>query len=257
MKRLELLHNESNRVSLYDEERKQLRDSLLAYMDKVPVQPMEESLIIQKPSRMGLIMAIAAALLVGGAGISYAAEHSLPGDALYPVKVGVNEKVKGFFAFSDEKQASFEATLVAERLEEAEKLHAEARLDASTQETLRVHFNNHKEAYETKLNSVKNTNADAASKIDASFKSSLKAHATILPTLSITPAVEASTTIDSSVKGAATSTRVINDIEVQTTSLIDSTVSNASTLVTATTTQNSHGEGEVPTVIPKVKSMLQ
>ncbi|OHA88470.1 MAG: hypothetical protein A2653_00475 [Candidatus Zambryskibacteria bacterium RIFCSPHIGHO2_01_FULL_43_25] len=50
------------------------------------------------------------------------AERALPGGLLYPLKTGVNEEVRGWFAFSGQAEAEFEIDLAHRRLEEIEKM---------------------------------------------------------------------------------------------------------------------------------------
>jgi hypothetical protein len=69
------------------------------------------------------VVSLALILLVG-AGTAFAAEGSLPGDLLYPIKVSVNEKVLTGIALSPKARAITEARLLERRLEEAAELGA-------------------------------------------------------------------------------------------------------------------------------------
>lgn len=60
-------------------------------------------------------------LLMGGSA-SFAAENTVPGDVLYPVKIHVNETVRGAIAVSPKAKAEWDVHLVGRRLEEVEKL---------------------------------------------------------------------------------------------------------------------------------------
>lgn len=62
-------------------------------------------------------------LVVGGS-VAFAAEGTLPGYLLYPVKTEVNERVRGAVAFTSQSKAAWEVRLVERRLEEMEKLAA-------------------------------------------------------------------------------------------------------------------------------------
>ena len=79
-----------------------------------------------KRSTMPLLV-IAVVLVLGG-GTTFAAEGSLPGDLLYPVKVGFNESVRAALAVSADSEAKLQADLLEERVHEAEELKAEGRL---------------------------------------------------------------------------------------------------------------------------------
>src|SRR3989344_3616455 len=64
--------------------------------------------LIKNFNPMSVIASLVIALMLGG-GVSFAAEGSLPGDALYPVKVSVNEEVRGAITVGAEAKAEWEA----------------------------------------------------------------------------------------------------------------------------------------------------
>ena len=66
---------------------------------------------------------LVAVLFFGGA-ISSFAEKSLPGDLLYPFKIGVNEQVMGWFAGSKEARGKWQLSLAERRLDEIDRLQA-------------------------------------------------------------------------------------------------------------------------------------
>lgn len=61
-------------------------------------------------------------------GSSLVAEQAIPGNLLYPMKVKVNEQVKGIFAKSFRRDVEYQAELLAERLYEVEALARDGRL---------------------------------------------------------------------------------------------------------------------------------
>src|ERR1700741_4911337 len=116
MKNLEEQLNKLKKISLSHDEREALRGRITEFIQFKPVRNSRDSrLIITGGERKdfwlkdlifrnrmaSILVALCVALPVGG-GASYAAEGTVPGDALYPVKVHVNEKVKSFIAVSDE-----------------------------------------------------------------------------------------------------------------------------------------------------------
>ena len=86
---------------------------------------------------MPIILALAV-LFTGGA--SLAAESSLPGGLLYPVKVGVNERVGAMLAFSTEAKAEYESMLAIRRTEEMSQLVEKGEVSAVASESLQADF---------------------------------------------------------------------------------------------------------------------
>ncbi len=99
-------------------------------------------------------------LLLSGSGVGFAAKGTLPGNALYGVKVNVLEPVNLFFKLSAESRAKYESSLVSARLEEAETLAAKGELDDKSEERLSNLLENHTSAlnnYRAKLPTDENT----------------------------------------------------------------------------------------------------
>ncbi len=93
-------------------------------------------------SHIFMPIAILLVLILGG-GVSFAAEKAVPGDALYSIKTGVNENVRGAFTVGSESEANWEARLTERRLEEAGKLEAEGKLDADVEAKLASDVDTH------------------------------------------------------------------------------------------------------------------
>lgn len=83
------------------------------------------SLFTLKFASMPFIILLA--IIIGG-GTTLAAQNSVPGDILYPIKTGVNENIRGAIAMSADSEAKHQANLLEERLKEAQKLQAKGRL---------------------------------------------------------------------------------------------------------------------------------
>src|SRR4051812_40813854 len=103
---LHQLKNHSKSVALTNDEKKELLNNISTFVDTHTAEPSIESQIEFMPhvsffGRKNMMMEYAAVcliVLILTGGTSYAASYALPGDALYPLKVNVNEQVKGFFA---------------------------------------------------------------------------------------------------------------------------------------------------------------
>jgi hypothetical protein len=68
------------------------------------------------------------ALIVGLGSTSFAAQNSIPGDLLYPIKTNVNENVRAALAIGADSEARLQADILKERLEETQKLAARGEL---------------------------------------------------------------------------------------------------------------------------------
>lgn len=124
---------------------------------------------------MPILLAIAL-LLSGGA--SFAAQKALPGEALYPIKVGINENVMSWLTLSNEAKANFDAELATRRLEEAEKLAARSRLTADVRTQIETNFKEHSDSVQARIQ--KFNDPERGAELSARFETSLKAHQKIL-----------------------------------------------------------------------------
>lgn len=112
MKKLDVLNNEPSNVMLYDEERRQIRESLLAYIEKTPILPnvqIGEEIKVKDPTRRNFFIALIAGVVISGAAVGMLAERAQPGTFLYPIKVGVNDRLRNFaHSFDDDAEAGIQ-----------------------------------------------------------------------------------------------------------------------------------------------------
>ncbi|MBI2025627.1 hypothetical protein HYT04_02495 [Candidatus Kaiserbacteria bacterium] len=130
--------------------------------------------------------AIAGALIVllAGGGAASAAEGALPGDILYPVKIYVNEPLRGAMVLGGVPKARFEAERTIRRLEEAETLAAQGRLDKTSAETVREHFENSVTAFNSAVDNLEsNGSMEDAVNARVDFEAHINAHSRILSTV--------------------------------------------------------------------------
>ncbi len=140
---------EAQKVSMSATEKQNIWNFLETITD-APVAPQSTFTLIKSPyiyfiARQKVLVLTILALFIVTFGTSFASEKSLPGDLLYPFKIKVTEKVAGFFATTPQARASHEAQIAINRVEEAEILGAEGRLDSSTQADLQDDFTAHVE----------------------------------------------------------------------------------------------------------------
>lgn len=120
-----------------------------------------------------IAIAIAAMLALGG-GASIAANSSLPGDALYNLKIGVNEKIGTALSFSDEARAEAHLEDIAKRHDEAKKLEAQGKLTNETEAELNANIEAHAEAFATALANVKaHGSAEAVAQLQTKLQAAL------------------------------------------------------------------------------------
>lgn len=131
-------------VSLSDDERAFLRKDFLTRTDlpglsqqEIRKQPWVESLFIFQSYRA--MVAACFMLVLSGGAVVFVANHSLPGDVLYPLKTNVNEAVvRAFHETSSASTADYEVDLVNERLVEAEKLNQDSPLTLDQKTVLKT-----------------------------------------------------------------------------------------------------------------------
>lgn len=176
-------------IKLTPRERDSMRRSLVQFMEAHPVRETENSrlyfnlnqsiirvkFLTYKTMIIGLIIA-----LVMGGSVSYAAENTLPGDTLYPVKVYVNENAREAVAFTDKSKAELAVELANRRLEEAGKLALRGTLDTQTEATVAINIENHVKDAREKLTKLKSHDEDGASEIGGDLSSILNAHSIVL-----------------------------------------------------------------------------
>src|SRR3989338_2147554 len=133
-------------ISLTNAERVQMRRTLHSYMEMKPLRTSASApvmtfgwLFTMRPVAAVLVLAV----FVSSAGVSYASENALPGDVLYPIKIRVNEPVKGALAVSASAKTAWAMDVAGERVKEAATLAAEGRLNTKTQDELQVDFERH------------------------------------------------------------------------------------------------------------------
>lgn len=153
-------------------QRPQLQRSFLSQINNIFLRPMTAAIVL------------ALTVAIGGGG-AFAAEQSLPGDLLYPVKVNVNEEVKGAVSFSDEARAEWATRRAERRLEEAEGLTVQSRIDSDTSAQLEARLQAHIEkANEIAARLEQEGHAEAAAKVYDRMETSLETHAVVLALLS-------------------------------------------------------------------------
>ncbi len=186
------------RQSLTDSERAAMRNNLSFYMSEhAPRAPfsvrMSDALAryasafdTSSLSHMRLAPAALSLFLIVGVGTTYAAEQALPGEALYGVKIHINESVLGSFAISHAAQADWNTELVTRRLEEAETLFAEDRLTPVARSQIESQIILTGAKFDESVSELAKTEGETAvAAAQSNLEASLSGHVQVLTALAI------------------------------------------------------------------------
>ena len=175
---LEKLQQARHAVRFAPERKKTMRDYLvrMTAADVVLRAPRKEhrpfGSFFMRP--MPVLAGIMGLVLVGSS-TSLAAQGALPGEFLYPVKVGVTEKIVEAIQFSPDAQAEYATELAERRLDEAVKLAERGSVTDDIEEELAERFTEHTSRAQTALAAVRTKNAERADGIAAAFEEALRA----------------------------------------------------------------------------------
>ncbi|HWB33753.1 MAG TPA: DUF5667 domain-containing protein, partial [Candidatus Paceibacterota bacterium] len=171
-------------IRLSHDEKAVMRARLFEAMEGATYAPVRRTTVRSSYSifSMRFAMPIAALLLLvfAGGGTAFAAQGALPGSALYPIKIYVNENVEGALAVTDAAKASYNISVAQTRLEEAETLASQGKLDATTTQQLQANLDAHVAQAQASAASLAASDPTAAVEAQVTLDSSLAAHGSIL-----------------------------------------------------------------------------
>ncbi len=162
------------------------RSAMRAHLEAITTLPPTVTVSVPSPLAFffqpGPAFAFVVALVVfTGGGASLAAEGALPGDTLYSVKLGVNERLERAFAVSEVAKANVEVRHAEERLQEVELLAAKGSVEELVVEEAVAKVESHvervSEAARVLAQEGDETSADA---VHTRLSSALAAHAEII-----------------------------------------------------------------------------
>ncbi len=181
------------RIVLDAQQKDMTRENILAYMQTHPVRKSvskrlklhgEKNILFFNMQHMYAKIATIL-ILLSGTGTAFAAENTVPGDTLYPVKVHVNEPVRGILAVSPEAKAHWDAQLAERRLDEASKLATHGKLTAEIETRLESKFAEQTQKVKDRISKLQEAGKnDIASELSTRLESALQIHSQILDTLS-------------------------------------------------------------------------
>lgn len=187
------IFSQARKFGLLPEEKSLIKSRLVLFIQNHPVRDLDifgqimqswsETLKLNLSIKSMIAALLIIALLTGSA--SALAEGSLPGSPLYPVKVGVNEKVRTFLSFSDDAKADWSIKIADRRLSEAEMLASSGNLSSENRVELETRFNSASDNFEDKIGKLEAKNRKGrAFELSSDFEAALKAHQDILAQLS-------------------------------------------------------------------------
>ncbi len=163
-------------IKLDDEERNLLRAHTARIVMSTPVIVTDS--FFKRGVQHGLRIALSSALFTGFivASVFAAANNALPGDALYPFKINVNEEVKGLFLKTPEEKVLWQQNRVENRVNEIQTLANTNSLTPENQQTAEAALNNNVADLSTDLTTLSQQSPSAALSVTASLEQTLKAN---------------------------------------------------------------------------------
>lgn len=186
MKRFsEQFNKAADSVTLTKAERSDLKERLVAYMEYHPLpaemkQAAQPTTLMSEPfvlwrfntlqvRAVGSMMALFVLLV-----IPFAAERTVPGDVLYPVKVKFNEEVRSTLALTPYQQVEWETKRLERRLAEARLLASEGKLTEAIEAEVAMAVKTHSEAAQAGLAELRESDSEEAAIAEIALASSLE-----------------------------------------------------------------------------------
>lgn len=184
-------------IALTPEERSRTDDQLLAFLRSVAAPEAQEVFVrrleldrrTQQRSSMLLknifssktmpIFLAFVLFVTAGSGVSLAAQDALPGEALYPAKIAL-EEVHARLSLSTEAKSNVQTYRAGRRLEELEALAAKGKLDAEVKAKVEADFTAQAAKAKEGIITLQATDQNAAATIASDFEAALKTHESIL-----------------------------------------------------------------------------
>lgn len=182
---LKNIYDKAKKIELTPEEKKEIRDKLVAVIKSrpSPYVPVKSPYVFKFRKTLAFIAIIL--VIASGVSVSFAAEQSLPGDLLYPVKIKVNEGIGGLLARSDEEQIRWLVKTAERRIEEAEKMAAMGKLNDKAAAKIEDNLEMKTEKLKSKLNSPEiKGNLGIGAEVASDLENSLAAHEEVMKKLS-------------------------------------------------------------------------
>ncbi len=192
LKKLQQFKKEMKGVRLPSEEKNLIKNNLISFIRTNPVRKNTNARLINQTQRLFLFFtqkhmyaSIATILvLLTGTGTAFAAENTLPGDTLYPVKLHINESVRGAVALTHEARANWETKVAERRLDEASKLESKGKLSPETEAKIEARLEAQTKKIKARIEKLEEKgNTEAAANMSARLENALELHEQLLEKL--------------------------------------------------------------------------
>jgi hypothetical protein len=171
MKRFsEQLNKKAQSIRLSKDEQLELRERLVSYMEYHPIGGVQSKSVVVNHEPVLVLnfdikrilqwSGVAAVVIVSG--VSYIAERAVPGDALYAVKIGVNEEIRSTLARSSYEKVVWETERLNRRIAEARVLADSGRLTTEMETKMAEAVRSHSDKAKKEIENLKLTDADEA-----------------------------------------------------------------------------------------------
>ena len=177
-KYLQKIRNEAEHIRLTSAEKSAMRRAVFGALSPKPVK--SPYVFMSFTSVWGRAFAAVMLFVLVGGGTASAAQGALPGDLLYPVKVSITEKLEAALAPSVAAKAEVEAKFAGRRVEEAQSLASQGRLDAKSAESLAAQFEAHAKNAEDLAEEAEAEEPGTAVEVKTSLASALETRGKIL-----------------------------------------------------------------------------
>lgn len=177
----EQLRKQAEEIRLRTDERDELRDRVLAYMQYHPLKEGETFVVPKLPRRpliaingwvMGRLSGAVALLFLMI--VPVLAERSLPGEVLYPVKVRFNEELRGALVSAPYQKVEWETERLERRLAEARLLADAGKLTPSAEAEITRAIKKHSDAAQQSIADIRVNDTEEATMAEITLASALE-----------------------------------------------------------------------------------
>lgn len=205
----------SKQESLSLQEKAVIKSQILHFMQKNPVQPVYHWRFWQGLTLHYVSFAVMMFLVTGG-GIAFAAQNTLPGDWLYPVKTEVTEKVLAWTLFSEQAKVQYDIDLTKLRLQETETIAYQNKLDDKKSAQVKALLDEHINNINSRVLGLSGPDkAKISIEINSQLEASLKAHANSIDALAVKTESHSESVIHGILSDVKSKTDVVKKIREQ------------------------------------------